>query len=177
MTRDECKQLLAIIDATYPNFKVANPTETVNIWHTLLGEYEYKVLLMALKTFISTSGSAFAPSVAELIAMTRKPQELMQVSEVDVWREVRKAISRGIYYHEEEFEKLSPMAKKMVGESGQLREWAMLPSEDIDTIVQSNFKKRFETMVKREQELQAMPSEIQNLISNSTKQIGEKNGM
>lgn len=172
MTREECKQLIMICEATYPNFRASNPAETLNAWHMILGEYDYQTMLMALKMYIHTSGSAFAPSVSELIAMTRKPQELTAVQEVDVWREVRPAISNGIYGAETEFEKLSPMAKKMVGDPQQLREWAMLPSEDIDTVVQSNFKSRFNAMQTRQAEINAMPNDIRNLIEKSTKQIG-----
>ena len=172
MTREECKQLIMICEAVYPNFRASNPAETLNAWDMVLGEYDYQTMLMALKMYIHTSGSAFAPSVSELIAMTRKPQELTAVQEVDVWREVRPAISNGIYGAETEFEKLSPMAKRMVGDPQQLREWAMLPSEDIDTVVQSNFKSRFNTMQKRDKEINAMPMEIRQMIESSVKQIG-----
>lgn len=172
MTREECKQLIMICEATYPNFRASNPAETLNAWEMVLGEYDYQTMLMALKMYIHTSGSAFAPSVSELIAMTRKPQELTAVQEVDVWREVRPAISNGIYGAETEFEKLSPMAKRMVGDPQQLREWAMLPSEDIDTVVQSNFKSRFKTMQTRQAEINAMPMEIRQMIESNVKQIG-----
>lgn len=157
MTREECRQLIMICEATYPNFRTSNPLETLNAWEMVLSEFDYQTILGALKIYIATSNSAFAPSVSQLIAMTRKPSELSGPNEVDVWREVRKAISRGIYYHEEEFQKLSPMAQKLVGDSQQLREWALLESDVIDSVIQSNFKKRFETMVKREQEINALP--------------------
>ena len=173
MTEQECKELIMICEATYPNFRASDPAATLKAWHMILEEYDYQTMLMALKMYIHTSGSAFAPSVAELIAMTRKTKELTAVQEVDVWREVRPAIRNSGYHAEEEFKKLSPMAQKMVGDPQQLREWAMLPSEDIDTIIQSNFKKRYETMMKREAEIAAMPREVRELISTvKQKQIG-----
>lgn len=172
MTEQECKQLIMICEATYPNFRANDPAATLKAWHTIIGEYDYQTMLMALKMYIHTSGSAFAPSVSELIAMTRKPQELTAVQEVDLWREVRPAISNGIYGAETEFEKLSPMAKRMVGDPQQLREWAMLPSEDIDTVVQSNFKSRFKAMQTRQAEISAMPMEIRQMIESNVKQIG-----
>ena len=173
MTREECKKLIMICEATYPNFKYDNPQELLNAWSMMLEEFDGNEILLALKTFIHTSGSAFAPSISQLIAMTRKPKELAVVQEVDVWREVRPAIRNGLYHFEEEYKKLSPMAQKMVGDPSQLREWAMLPSEDIDTVVQSNFKKRYETMMKRETELAAMPKEVREMIGTvGQKQIG-----
>ena len=176
MTREECKKILAAIMVTYPNFKVVNVEETLNLWELLLNEYDYKTIEAGLLIYIKSSGSAFAPSVSELIAMTRKPQELTMVSEVDVWREVRPAIRNSGYHAEEEFNKLSETAKKMVGDPQQLREWAMLPSEDIDTVVQSNFKSRFKTMQARQAEISAMPMEIRQMIESNVKQIGVNNG-
>ena len=173
MTREETKKLLMTIEFAYPNFsKVNNPAEMLNVWSAILEEYDLQTMVAALKIYIKTSGSAFAPSISELIAMARKPQELCAPNEVDVWREVRPAIRNGLYHFQEEFDKLSDTAKKMVGDPQQLREWAMLPSEDIDTVVQSNFKSRFNTMQKRDKELNAMPMEIRQMIESSVKQIG-----
>ena len=173
MTREECKKLIMICEATYPNFKFDNPQEMLNAWSMMLEEFDGNEILLALKTFIHTSGSAFAPSISQLIAMTRKPKELAVVQEVDVWREVRPAIRNGLYHFQEEYDKLSDTAKRMVGDPAQLREWAMLPSEEIDTVIQSNFKSRFNVMQKRQLEINAMPEEVRKLIAGTNvKQIG-----
>ena len=164
MTRDEVKKILIVIENTFSTFKVENKTQTINVWESFLKDYTYEAVNIALSIYISTSGSAFAPSISQLIGMMRKPQELSTPNEVDVWREVRKAIRNGNYGAETEFKKLSDTAKRMVGEPAQLREWAQLPSEDIDTIIQSNFKKRFETMQKRQNEIEAMPESVKKLI-------------
>lgn len=190
MTRDEVKKLLAIINVTYPNFKVENPTETVNIWFMLLEEYDFELIQMGLKIYITTSDSAFAPSVSQLIAMSRKPSELTEKTllptydEVTTWREVRQAIKNGIYHAEEEFKKLSPIAQRMVGDSQQIHEWAMLESETIDSVIQSNFKARFKdyqiaeaTKAKRNREIAQMPREVQALIQKSAAAIGVKDDL
>lgn len=167
MTRDECKKLLMIIDATYPSFKVENATETLNMWHSFLEDYSYEQIMQGLKIYVATSGSDFAPSISKLISMSRKPQELAQTDEGAIWREIRPCIRRGIYHAEEDFEKLSPMAKKVVGQPSQLREWAMLESEVIDSVIQSNMKNRIKDIQKRDLEISAMPIEIQTMIQNT----------
>ncbi len=172
MNRDECKKLLMVINSTYPSFKVDNPTETLNMWSEFLADYEYEYIMQGLKIYVATSGSDYAPSISRLIGMARKPQELAQADEVSLWREVRPLISRGIYHAEEDFETLSPMAKRLVGDAGQLREWAMLESEVIDSVIQSNFKNRVATMQKRDTEFNAMPIEVQAMVQ---KTIGMKN--
>lgn len=187
MTREECKQLIMICEATYPNFRASNPAETLNAWEMVLGEYDYQTMLMALKMYIHTSGSAFAPSVSEMIAMTRKPQEMADQMKLLnsnwdaelLWREVRPAIRNGLYNCEAEFDKLSEPAKKLVGDPQQLREWAMMESEKIDSYIMKSFKdgvesKRIEeaTRNKRQREYNAMPMEIRQMIESNVKQIG-----
>lgn len=165
MTREEVKQILMIMETSYANFKVENKTQTVDVWTMLLADYPFEQMKLALLTYIQTSGSAFAPSISELIAMTRKPVELTQMDEVTAWRQVRKGISRGIYYAQEEFDKMAPEVQRAVGEPSQLSEWAKMPSDVIDSVVQSNFKKRFETMQKRQAEIDSMPAEIRTMIA------------
>lgn len=171
MTRDETKKILMILDASYPNFKTDDIVTQVDAWNLILGDFDYKDIEMAVKTYIVTSGSAFAPSVSEIIAMVRKPSELTQMDEVTAWRLVRKAIGRGIYYSREEYEKLPEEVQQAVGDPEQIRQWAMLESSEIDTVIQSNFKRRFETMQKRRLEIEAMPAEMQELIKQNTKTL------
>lgn len=185
MTREECKQLIMVIEATFTSSSNISPQEKLNAWFYILEEYDYQQMLMALKIFINSGSSAFAPSVSQLIAMSRKPAELSakinepKYDEVSVWREVRQAIKNGIYHAEEEFKKLSPIAQRMVGDSQQLREWAQVESEVIDSVIQSNFKARFKdfqiaeaTKAKRNREIAQMPREVQALIQKSSAAIG-----
>ena len=177
MTREECKKIIAVIAATYPKFEYDDPTLTVDAWYFFLKDHSYEDISMALKIFVNTENSPYFPSPSQLIGQINKVKKLNNPQEVDVWREVRPAIRNGLYHFEEEYKKLSPMAQKMVGDPQQLREWAMLPSEDIDTVVQSNFKSRYQTMIKREAELSAMPREVREMIASvGQKQIGVNNG-
>ena len=169
MTREECKQLIMVLEASYPNFKTNNPQEVLNAWFIFLQEFDYQTILGALKVYIHTSESAFAPSVSQLIAMTRKPKELSGPDEVTVWREIRQAIGRGIYYHEEDYKKLSPIAQRLVGDPQQLREWACLPSEAIDNDIHKDIVFRFKALTERDREISALPAEIRA-------QIGGDNG-
>ena len=77
---------------------------------------------------------------------------------------MRKAISRGLYYANEEFESLPEEAKKVVVRPEQLKEWAQMPSEEIDTVVRSNFRRSYEIMLKRSAELESLPKEVKKLV-------------
>lgn len=72
MTREETKKIIMIIASAYTNFKPNSLTMIVDSWHFLLAEHDFNSIAEALKEFVNTSGSAFAPSPAELIAIAKK---------------------------------------------------------------------------------------------------------
>lgn len=171
MTKEETVKLLMVLEATFPNFEVKEPQATMEAWHLFLEEYDYKAVTSAVKIYVSTQGTAFAPSVSQIIAMMRKPAELTQMDEATAWAQVRKAISRGNYYSVEEFEKLSPEAQNVVKTPEQIRMWASMPSNEIDTVVRSNFRRSFETQQKRDLEIKAMPAEVRQAIENKMQNL------
>ena len=174
MTREECKKLLMIIDASYPNFNAQDLTATINSWYLFLESYDYKEIELALKIFITTSGSAFAPSVSELIAAANKPRQLTEIDATTAWTQVRKAIKRGIYYAEEDFYSLPELSQKVIGYPEQIRSWAQMESREIDTVVASNFRRSYESLQRKKQELSAMPLDIQRLIQTAEQKMIEK---
>lgn len=173
MTREEAKQLLMIIDAAYPAFEIKERTETINAWAVLLGEHDFGDIQLALRTFINTSGSAFPPSVAQLIEAANMKNRLVKLAGTEAWTMVRRAIRRGIYYSKEEFEQFPEEVKKTVGSHEQLSEWARCPSEEIDTVIASNFRKNFEAVLKRQEDEERIPAEVKQMIAeNKIKMIG-----
>ena len=171
MTREETKKVLMIVDASYPNFKVDNPTETLNAWHYLLQDYNAEEIVTGLKFYIATSGSAFAPSVSELIAASKKPKELQGEDAVTAWAQVRNAIRDSIYNAEEHYALLSDTAKKVVGSPSQLRSWGQMEGKEIDSVVASNFKRNYEVVQKREREISSLPQNIRDLIEQNSQNL------
>lgn len=176
MTREDCKKLLMIIDASYPNFKVENASDTLDAWFYLLQDYEFNQIAIGLKVYIATSGSAFAPSVSELIAASNKPKQLIDSDVNATWTAVRKAIRRSAYDSVEEFEKLPDEAKKIVGNPAQLHSWSQMTSESIDTVVASNFRRSFDAITKRNAEIAALPENVRALIQTTMQNKIEKKG-
>lgn len=164
MTRDETAKILLIINTAFPNFKVADKTATVDAWHFFLVDYEYNDIAIALKTFVATSGSAYAPSASQLIAMTHKADEYTQLNEAEAWALVNNALRNSSYHAEEEFNKLPDLVKKCVGTAEQLHSWASTSESALDTVIASNFMKTYEKMANRELELKRMPVEARQRL-------------
>lgn len=142
---------------SYSNFGTVDAA-MVDAWNFFLDEYNYNDVAIALKQYVKTSGSAFAPSVSQLIDMVHRPQELNQMSDMEAWQGVRKAISRSSYGAEEQFSKFPEAIKAAVGSPAQLRIWA--GDEDFNEGVESsNFYKRYNAVVARSNEINRMPVE------------------
>ena len=94
---------------------------------------------------------------------------------MEAWSLVRKAIGNGNYGSVEEFEKLPPTIQKAVGSADMIKRWAMSDSNEVSTVIQSNFLRSYRTAVKRDEEYAKMPEDVKKLISSiPTVQIEKK---
>ena len=149
---------------SYPNYKPNDISETVDVWHMMLSDYEYNLVAMSLKAYILSDTSGFAPSIGQLVA---KIQTISQPQELDgmaAWGLVSKALRNGTYGAVEEFNKLPPLVKQAVGMPDNLKNWATSDYQTIETVIQSNFLRTYETVVKRANEINRMPDNIKTLI-------------
>lgn len=151
MTKEEVKKILAVVMAVYPSFKVEELELTLNTWEYFLEKYRYEEISKSLGDYIETSNSAFAPSVSQLIAGTRKKQvpfELTVMTTGEAWSMVRKALQNGAYNAEYEFYQLPELIRKAVGSPNQLHAWAVDP-DYCEDVVMSIFSRNYDAIVKR----------------------------
>lgn len=173
MSRDEVKKIIQIICATYPNYHPADLSSTVDAWTFMLEDYSYNQIAVALKAYITTDASGFAPSVGQLITKLSTITAGDEPSELEAWAKVSKAIRNGINGAEEEFKKLPELVQKAVGTPSNLRQWAMTDTNSVENVIQSNFLKTYRSVVKRAEELQKMPSDVKALMqANDIKLLG-----
>jgi len=164
MTRDETKRIIQIMCATYPNYHPSNLTDTVDAWHLMLSEYSYNEIAVALKAYITSDTSGFAPSVGQVLGKLKFIAAPEEMTEMEAWSLVSKALRNGYYGAEDEFEKLPPMVQKAVGNPSNLRQWSQTDAESVENVIQSNFLRTYRSVVKREAEIQRLPGDIQALI-------------
>lgn len=175
MTRDETKKIIMVISASYPNFKPQDLRMTVDTWQMMLEEYSYKQVSMAVKAYIASDTSGFAPSIGQVIGLMNKIEKPEELNEMEAWALVSRAIRNGYYGAEKEYEKLPTLVQKAVGTPGQLRNWSQTDTESIENVVQSNFMRTYRTVVKSSQEIARMPESIRNLIEKTgQKMLGAK---
>lgn len=175
VTRDETINILMSIQAAYPSFRVPDKTVAVNTWYSLLGEYEYSQVSAALKKYIQTNKSSFAPSIGQIIDSISEIYSKDDENEMEAWMLVQKAIRNSTYHADEEFDKLPRIIQKAVSHPRQLQEWAMM--ENVDgrawNVMQSNFMRTYRAEVEKEKEMRKLSPDLLELMSqNSKEKIG-----
>lgn len=164
MTRDETVEIIRIMCDCYPNYKPNNLSETVDVWQMMLDEYSYNQVSIALKAYVTSDTSGFAPSVGEIVAKIQLVSQPQELDGMAAWGLVSKALRNGTYGAVEEFNKLPPLVRQAVGIPDNLKNWATSDYQTIETVIQSNFLRTYEVIVKRETEISRMPGNIKSLI-------------
>lgn len=164
MTREETVKIIRIMCDCYPNYKPNNLSETVDVWQMMLDEYSYNQVSIALKAYVTSDTSGFAPSVGEIVAKIQLVSQPQELDGMAAWGLVSKALRNGTYGAVEEFNKLPPLVKQAVGMPDNLKNWATSDYQTIETVIQSNFLRTYETAVKRANEINRMPDDIKSLI-------------
>lgn len=166
MTREETVKIIRIMVDSYPNYKPNNISETVDVWYMMLSDYDYNLVAMALKAYILSDTSGFTPSIGQLVSKIQTITKPHELSEMEAWSLVSKAIRNSGYNSVEEFAKLPPIVQNAVGLPDQLRTWALDENYN-EQVVSSNFMRCYRTELARHDELSKMPEEIKALIDNS----------
>lgn len=171
MTVNDARKIIAVMLVSYPNFKPIDTELMATTWADMLNEYSYVQVSVALKCYITTDTSGFAPSIGQLIDKLKTVEQPQELNELQAWGLVRKAINNSGYHSEEEFAKLPPLVQKAVGTPGQLKQWGLSDIESIETVAQSNFMRTYRAVAKREDEVSRMPKEIRQLIQQNEPKI------
>lgn len=181
MTRQETVAILTILAGNYESFAKRTETEQqvkmmVDVWHDLLEDLEYKVVLQAIKTVMIDS--PYPPTIHDI----RKSATAIITPEknktaVEAWDEAYSMICRGLYMTQEEFEKASEEVKMFFGNVGQVRELAQTDIKTVNTVAKGQFLKQYEMLADRKKSEKLLPEKFKEAISQLSgkmdiKQIG-----
>ena len=164
MTEEQVGKLLMTIQAYYPNYNPPDKKITLNAWYEMFAEYPEELVLQALRACIATNTSGFAPDVGQIMSKIQTISQPQELDGMTAWGLVSKALRNGTYGAAEEFNKLPPLVRQAVGMPDNLKNWATADYQTIETVIQSNFLRTYETVVKRANEINRMPDNIKTLI-------------
>lgn len=162
MTRDEVKEIIMIMTYTYPNYKPADITATVDTWTAILSSYQFEHIRAALHSYILSDTKGFAPTPGQLI--DKIPIKSFDMTEMEAWGMVNRALSNSSYHAKEEFDKLPLVVQKTLGRFEVLQEWAGMEIDVVQSVIQSNFIRNYRTVLQREKERNKLPTRLREIL-------------
>lgn len=172
MTRDEAKKIVMVIAATYPNWHPSDMSFTVDAWASMLDGFTYQEISVALKAFIVSDTSGFAPTPGQVIGLLDRATS-QELNEMEAWLLVSKALSNGYYGAEKEFEKLPPIVQKCIGSPSQLRNWSQTDSGSVENVIQSNFMRTYRQELAKNREMRKIPRDTRFALEQSKNMLLE----
>lgn len=169
MTREDVLKVLSILKAAYPHsFRGMTRLDgeaLVNLWaHQFAGEDAAEVEA-AVDALISTRKEGFSPTVGEIKDSLLRIKGAGWLSEAEAWNLVERACRRGLYNSAEEFYRLPPDVQAAVGGHEQLKAWAAMDAEVVNSVIASNFRKSFASVTAQKRELDMMPPDVRAVVS------------
>lgn len=169
MTLNEATRIITIICMNYPDTQRGMTDDErktyAKNWHFFFKDDSYAEVLAAVQKIISSSQERFAPNIGMIREQMRKNREPMGgLSEQEAWELVKRALRNGFYGYKEEFAKLPPTVQRCVGSENMIREWAVMESETLDSVVASNFMRSFRAIRQSAEEEARTPAAMREQL-------------
>ena len=169
MNKQETYKILSLLQANYPDsFRGMSKDAAevkVNLWADMFFEEPFEIVYAAAKAYIATDTGGFMPNIGQLKDTIHRMEHGNQMTQMEAWGYVAKAIRNSLYGAEEEFRKLPASVQRTVGSPAQLKEWAMMDAETVQSVVASNFQRSFQVCQKRENDFQKLPGSVKSFVS------------
>lgn len=172
MTKAEAAKVMAVLQVNYPdNFRNKSDEvikATVDLWARAFADEPYQLVSAAVMAHMVSDTNRFMPPVGVIkakIAELMKPDEM---TEQEAWGLVSKALKNCINCAEEEFAKLPPAVQRAVGGASQLRDWAIMDTETVQSVVASNFQRSYRVTSQRQRDWEKLPAGLKTFVSELT---------
>ena len=106
----------------------------------------------------------FPPHIGAIKEAIVKLKTSDEMTELEAWALVNKATKNSTWNAKEEFDKLPPVIQRLVGSPQQLRDWAAMPADTINSVVASNFQRSYKARAANEREFLALPSDVKETM-------------
>ena len=168
MTRQETGIIMDILATAYPRFYAGpdapDPEKAVALWAEMFAEDDVAIVAAAVKALIATDDKGFPPHIGAVKAKVRQITQPSGMTPQEAWNLVAKAIRNSAYDSREEYDKLPKDIQRLVGSPNQLRDWALMDSDTVHSVVASNFQRSFSIRQKADNDFKALPRDVQAMI-------------
>lgn len=168
MTLEETGIIMDILKTAYPRFysgpNAPDKVKTLSLWEETFVHDDVALVAAAVKAMIESDSKGFPPHIGAVKEKLRLISAGDEMTEAEAWGIVAKALRNSTYGSREEFDKLPPMVRRIVGSPSQLREWAAMDSEAVHSVVSSNFQRSYRAIAQREREIAKLPPDVRVLV-------------
>ena len=170
LTVENFRILVKAMKAVYSQPSFIADEDAFKTWFFMLNDIPYQYLQAGIQAHMQSE--KFPPTIAEIrIASAKFMQREEEISDLEAWAVVRRAIGRSGYYWKEEFEKLPALVKKAVGRADNLKDWAGMDMETVDSVIQSQFLRSFRTIKAQDSDLKKLSPILRNRIENASETL------
>lgn len=175
MNLRETSAVMDVLTVAYPQFyKTQTEDERImaaKLWAEMFADDDVRVVLAAVKSLIAADTKGFPPVIGAVKDKMRLLTQPKEMTEQEAWGLVAKALRNGLYGSQEEYDKLPPVIQRIVGSPTQLREWAAMDRDAVQSVVASNFQRSYRARAAHEREVQALPSSVRQAIGGISAQF------
>lgn len=172
MTKQDTYKAMAILQAIYPDAFRAMSEESaklkVELWHDQFKDEPAALVTEAIKAFISSDARGFMPVPGQIKEQLSRIRNHDGLSEQDAWDLVLNALRNSSYSSVGEYAKLPEDIQRAVGSPNMLKDWAIIPFDQLQTVVASNFKREYRSIVAEKREFEKLPNSVKQLSANVT---------
>lgn len=160
MERKEFGLLASAMRTYYPKESILPNKEAMELWFRELQDIPYPVAEAALRKWVATE--KWSPTIAEIRATAANVSNGRLPDWGEGWMSVQKAFSRfGRDRKAEALASFDPITRKTVEYLG----WVNLCNSTNSEMDRANFRQCFETVAKREKEVQQLALPLQEVIA------------
>lgn len=167
MVKDDVITLLRVFKANYPfaykGMTKEDKNDIADLWTTQFQEYPTKIVTEAVHAYISDNNN-FPPTVGNIKEKIRLITESPQLTEMEAWVIVSKAICDSMYHAQEHFDRFPDIIKNIIRQPEQLRMWGQMDVDTVNSVVQSNFMRSYKSMSQHQEQLNRLPESTKTLI-------------
>ena len=150
MTRQETLMMMGLLKVAYPQYYARQSREEVSaavgLWQMMFEQDEAQAVAAAVKAFIATDTKGFPPGIGQIkenLDKLRVEAEGGELTAMEAWQLVRRAIGNSYYHAAEEFEKLPDTVRAVLGGPSALHDYANMDEATVNSVVASHFQRSF----------------------------------
>lgn len=167
MTIGQTGQVMDILTMAYPQFysgrDAPDPEKVLKLWASMFEDDDVVLVVAAVKALIASKEDSWPPSIGAVKARIRQITSPQEMTEVEAWALVQKAIRNSAYNSQREFEALPGPLRRLVGSPNQLREWAVMDTETVSSVVASNFQRSYKARAASDRAYNMLPADVRAL--------------